>query len=154
MESNKNYGSKCFFLVRNHCSDAERSQSFSTQTIRGNSIRKSESCSFHLVDINNSLSQLEELLIVYPFKVTTRVFALQMRVFIPIALVLLCQIGSVLSESSSIRGRESFRSKQKDTKVDEGSCFGDHPDRMTSFPGWNQPLPSAWYSGCELCDVM
>mmetsp|Transcript_15704 Transcript_15704/g.39506 ORF Transcript_15704/g.39506 Transcript_15704/m.39506 type:complete len:589 (-) Transcript_15704:45-1811(-) len=22
-----------------------------------------------------------------------------------------------------------------------------HPDRMTSFPGWNQPLPSAWYSG-------
>jgi hypothetical protein len=25
----------------------------------------------------------------------------------------------------------------------------DHPDRMITFPGWNQPLPSAWYSGCR-----
>ena len=27
----------------------------------------------------------------------------------------------------------------------------DHPDRMTSFPGWEGPLPSAWYSGCTCC---
>jgi hypothetical protein len=28
------------------------------------------------------------------------------------------------------------------------SCWlGDHPDKVTTFPGWNQPLPSAWYSG-------
>jgi hypothetical protein len=24
---------------------------------------------------------------------------------------------------------------------------GDHPDRIFKFPGWNQPLPSPWYSG-------
>jgi hypothetical protein len=29
-----------------------------------------------------------------------------------------------------------------------GCCFrDDHPDRMAFFPGWNQPLPSKWFSG-------
>jgi serine carboxypeptidase-like clade 1 len=35
-------------------------------------------------------------------------------------------------------------------QLDDG-CLGDslkdHPDRMHSLPGWNQPLPSRWYSG-------
>lgn len=26
-------------------------------------------------------------------------------------------------------------------------CLQNHPDRMKSFPGWNQPLPSRWFSG-------
>lgn len=37
-------------------------------------------------------------------------------------------------------------SKQRDdgTKCQD---LNDHPDRMTTLPGWNQPLPSRWYSG-------
>eukprot|EP00980_Cylindrotheca_fusiformis_P000482 scaffold119_cov131-Cylindrotheca_fusiformis.AAC.12 len=33
---------------------------------------------------------------------------------------------------------------------DNGSTCQDltaHPDRMTTLPGWNQPLPSPWFSG-------
>ena len=36
-----------------------------------------------------------------------------------------------------------------DVKDNGSSCLlqSDHPDRMKSIPGWDQPLPSAWYSG-------
>lgn len=41
----------------------------------------------------------------------------------------------------------SFASSHFNT--DDSFCHGldDHPDRMISFPGWNQPLPSRIYSG-------
>ncbi|KAL3903088.1 MAG: hypothetical protein SGILL_010580 [Bacillariaceae sp.] len=36
------------------------------------------------------------------------------------------------------------------TSTSKSFCLGElnsHPDKMTHFPGWNQPLPSDWYSG-------
>ena len=43
----------------------------------------------------------------------------------------------------------SDNDSDNDVKVNGSSCLlqSDHPDRMTSIPGWDQPLPSAWYSG-------
>lgn len=35
----------------------------------------------------------------------------------------------------------------KDATTQTLPSLGDHPDRMTTIPGWNQPLPSPWYSG-------
>jgi serine carboxypeptidase-like clade I len=51
---------------------------------------------------------------------------------------------SLVLLSSLLVGGAVAGSNSKDATL---SCLGDHPDKMTSFPGWNQPLPSAWYSG-------
>jgi hypothetical protein len=52
--------------------------------------------------------------------------------------------------------RRNNKETENDTKGNDehksnSSCLAqaDHPDRMTYFPGWDQPLPSAWYSGCK-----
>jgi carboxypeptidase C (cathepsin A) len=44
----------------------------------------------------------------------------------------------------------SFDDASSTTGRRSSFCLGNdqwHPDKMTSFPGWNQPLPSDWYSG-------
>lgn len=63
----------------------------------------------------------------------------------PIAILLLA--GSVAS--ATIRRKQSSidNQSQPDSKHERCLLQSDHPDRMTSFPGWDQPLPSAWYSG-------
>jgi serine carboxypeptidase-like clade 1 len=59
----------------------------------------------------------------------------------------------LLAESSfadTIRKKKNNINNDNDTKEkDNESCMlqSDHPDRMKSIPGWDQPLTSAWYSG-------
>ena len=55
-------------------------------------------------------------------------------------------------ESKYRNSKSEFRSNISSSSNSKSkSCLdqSDHPDRMMSFPGWNQPLPSAWYSGCK-----
>jgi hypothetical protein len=78
-----------------------------------------------------------------------------------LVLILLAAGRSVRSETiRSRRGEEPIQNHgasngngngQSQTRSGNSSCLdaSDHPDRMITFPGWNQPLPSAWYSGCR-----
>lgn len=55
----------------------------------------------------------------------------------------------------TVKTKPASRKRNGDNgKNDNGNNGGEsclsqskHPDRMFEFPGWNQPLPSAWYSG-------
>ena len=75
------------------------------------------------------------------------------------ALLLLAKRGvlsiETATKSTTIRGvgDDSRQHDPSDSELDNGNnkndSLLDHPDRMKSFPGWDQPLPSAWYSGCK-----
>jgi carboxypeptidase C (cathepsin A) len=80
--------------------------------------------------------------------------------FVLVLLVFLVAGPVVVSSESTIRRSEkatttkttshdSSSSSSSSSSTIQDSCLDqpDHPDRMTSFPGYNQPLPSAWYSG-------
>jgi hypothetical protein len=43
----------------------------------------------------------------------------------------------------------SLPEASSDHRNDGTQCqdLAEHPDRMMTFPGWNQPLPSRWFSG-------
>jgi len=68
------------------------------------------------------------------------------------ALLFLKGIVSVSSETIRHSRKETETETTATTNQDSNEnniCLeqSNHPDRMTSFPGWDQPLPSAWYSG-------
>ena len=91
----------------------------------------------------------------------------------PLVAVLLVAESGVASATTttttSIRGKQSTNENQSQTNGDyqhndssnnintnNERCLvqSEHPDRMSSFPGWDQPLPSAWYSGCKYNDTV
>jgi len=72
-----------------------------------------------------------------------------MQAFLFLVLLLLLLEGCVSSETMQQMIRRNKDAESKDNDENSKSCLAqaDHPDRMTYFPGWDQPLPSAWYSG-------
>ncbi len=69
-------------------------------------------------------------------------------------LLILAFMGSPVYGDSLRKGHDEKISSNSNNNINNNnneSCLNQstHPDRMTSFPGWDQPLPSAWYSGCE-----
>jgi serine carboxypeptidase-like clade 1 len=54
-------------------------------------------------------------------------------------------LARVVSVQSSVRS--SLLGSSDGVSGGQLQCLQYHPDRMKSFPGWNQPLPSAWFSG-------
>eukprot|EP00537_Pseudo-nitzschia_pungens_P010310 CAMPEP_0172389194 /NCGR_PEP_ID=MMETSP1061-20121228/6161_1 /TAXON_ID=37318 /ORGANISM="Pseudo-nitzschia pungens, Strain cf. pungens" /LENGTH=636 /DNA_ID=CAMNT_0013119301 /DNA_START=333 /DNA_END=2243 /DNA_ORIENTATION=+ len=78
----------------------------------------------------------------------------------PLVVLLIAIAGSAASASirsgnnnNSNNKKKTSGDRQHEKPQDDANakkrCLlqSDHPDRMTSFPGWDAPLPSAWYSG-------
>ena len=48
----------------------------------------------------------------------------------------------LLAAISAVNASSAYCECENDDKLMES-----HPDRVLEVPGWNQPLPSRWYSG-------